>query len=75
MTFAGSATAFGVLAVVAAVGMFGGVVLWPRGGETELEHTHANLPADHPHLRDGHPHRHAIVIDDFHPHWPRVDEK
>jgi hypothetical protein len=26
-------------------------------------------------LRDGHPHRHAIVIDDFHPHWPRVDEK
>ena len=75
MTFAESATAFGVLAVVAAVGMFGGVVLWPRGGGTELEHTHANLPADHPHLRDGQPHRHAIVIDDFHAHWPRVDER
>ena len=74
MTFAGTATAFGVLAVVAAVGMFGGVVLWPRGGETEVEHTHANLPIDHPHLRDGQPHRHAIVIDDFHEHWPRVDE-
>ena len=75
MTFAESATAFGVLAVVAAVGMFGGVVFWPRGGGTELEHTHANLPADHPHLRDGQPHRHAIVIDDFHAHWPRVDER
>ena len=74
MTFAGSVTTFGVLAVVAAVGMFGGVVLWPRGGEIEHEHTHANLPVDHPHLRDGQPHRHAIVIDDFHEHWPRVDE-
>ena len=73
MTFAGSVTTFGVLAVVAAAGMFGGVVLWPRGGEIELEHTHANLPGDHPHLRDGQPHRHAIVIDDFHEHWPRVD--
>ena len=74
MTFAGSVTTFGVLAVVAAAGMFGGVVLWPRGGEIEHEHTHANLPVDHPHLRDGQPHRHAIVIDDFHEHWPRVDE-
>jgi MFS family permease len=74
MTFAGSVTTFGVLAVVAAAGMFGGVVLWPRGGEIELEHTHANLPGDHPHMRDGQPHRHAIVIDDFHEHWPRVDE-
>jgi H+ antiporter protein len=74
MTFAGSVTTFGVLAVVAAVGMFGGVVLWPRGGEIEHEHTHANLPVDHPHLRDGQPHRHVIVIDDFHEHWPRVDE-
>jgi H+ antiporter protein len=73
MTFAGSVTTFGVLAVVAAVGMFGGVVLWPRGGEIEHEHTHANLPVDHPHLRDGQPHRHVIVIDDFHEHWPRVD--
>jgi H+ antiporter protein len=73
MTFAGSVTTFGVLAVVAAAGMFGGVVLWPRGGEIEHEHTHANLPVDHPHLRDGQPHRHVIVIDDFHEHWPRVD--
>ena len=75
MTFAGAATAFGVLAVVAAVGMFGGVVLWPRGGETEVEHTHANLPFDYPHLRDGQPHRRAIVIDDLHKHWPRDDEE
>lgn len=74
MTFAGSATAFATLAVIAAAGMFGGVVLWPRGDETEFEHTHANLPADHPHVRDGKPHRHAIVIDDFHEHWPRVDQ-
>jgi H+ antiporter protein len=74
MTFAGSVTTFGVLAVVAAVGMFGGVVLWPHGGEIEHEHTHTNLPVDHPHLRDGQPHRHVIVIDDFHEHWPRVDQ-
>jgi H+ antiporter protein len=74
MTFAGSVTTFGVLAVVAAAGMFGGVVLWPRGGEIELEHTHANLPVDHPHMRDGQPHSHAIVIDDFHEHWPRIDK-
>ncbi|MCB1490543.1 MAG: MFS transporter [Rhodobiaceae bacterium] len=48
--------------------------IWPASEERTLEHSHAHLPPDHPHLRD-HPaagkiHSHDYYIDDLHPRWP-----
>lgn len=42
--------------------------LWPTRDPDIVPHEHANLPADHPHLRDGH--EHGFVIDDLHKRWP-----
>ena len=50
--------------------------LWPASQPEALEHTHSELPPDHPHLRDAVKrggvwvHRHAFVIDDEHRVWP-----
>lgn len=68
------ATAFIVLALLAISGLVGGVLLWPRDGGGAVEHTHDDLPKDHPHVKDGRSHSHPIVIDDYHPHWPRLNE-
>nr|WP_306266277.1 MFS transporter [Pararhizobium sp. IMCC3301] len=72
ITTLGAASAFVSLALLAIFGMMGGVVLWPRGDTASVSHTHPDLPAGHPHLReyDAADHRHAVVIDDLHPHWP-----
>lgn len=69
-----------VLAGLAAVALVMAWVFWPKSqGEVELEHTHDDLPADHPHLlehgsagagRSGRTHRHVFVIDDEHRIWP-----
>lgn len=53
---------------------FGGVLLalrlWPKSDPSEVEHTHDNLPRDHPHLQGGtRRHSHTLVIDADHPHW------
>ena len=56
------------------IGLFGGVILWPYEDTESQEHRHDDLPDDHPHLRDGRPHRHPIIIDDYHQHWPRIRE-
>jgi MFS family permease len=71
---------FLVLAALAAAGLAGAALLWRRVDPEELEHHHADLPADHPHLREGHAaiparphafrHRHAFVIDHLHRRWP-----
>jgi len=70
ITVAGPAPAFAVLALLAAAGLFGGVVLWRKDDGGTLHHTHDDLPEDHPHLHGSLSHGHPIVIDDFHPHWP-----
>lgn len=52
--------------------------LWRGSDEAMLEHTHADLPANHPHVaaaghaRTSHDttHAHDYVIDDDHPRWP-----
>src|SRR4051812_7614600 len=48
--------------------------LWPAADPEEIEHTHPDLNADHPHLREhrgqGHRHAHAFIIDDLHRRWP-----
>lgn len=72
ITTFGPATALAGLALLAALGLAGGARLWPRGDNEALVHSHDDLPADHPHVQGGSPHSHPIVIDDYHPHWPRV---
>jgi H+ antiporter protein len=72
ITVAGPTTAFAVLAMLAAAGMAGGVILWAQDDTGTIEHTHADLPVDHPHILLGRSHSHPIVIDDQHPHWPRA---
>jgi len=66
--------AFAVLAVLAGVGVVCGMLLWPQESGEPLAHSHDDLPKDHPHVQDGRTHCHPIVIDDYHPHWPRVRE-
>jgi len=74
ITVFGSTVAFLALAVLAAIGMAGGIMFWPRDDLGAVEHSHDDLPKDHPHVRNGRSHSHPIVIDDYHPHWPRVGE-
>lgn len=50
--------------------------LWPAGSAEAMAHEHPELAADHPHLIEhGANHSHAIVIDDFHPRWPQVQQQ
>jgi MFS family permease len=47
--------------------------LWPQDDPYTIAHTHADLPASHPHLREHagqHSHAHAFVIDALHRRWP-----
>jgi MFS family permease len=77
----GLGPSFLALAVLAAAGLMGAIRLWPPADPEEVEHHHAELPADHPHLKAGHAepiaegggfrHRHVFVIDEIHPRWPR----
>ena len=72
ITVAGPTTAFATLAILATAGLVGGVVLWSKDETSTLEHTHNDLPTNHPHVQGGRSHSHPIVIDDYHPHWPRI---
>ncbi len=65
-----------VLASVAAFGALAAVVLWPVDDPEVVEHSHPDLPPDHPHWasgahKPGHRHAHAYVIDDLHFVWPQ----
>lgn len=61
------------LAAIGAAGLAGVLLLWPSRDPSELAHDHADLPPDHPHLREHGPiHRHAFVIDGLHRRWPKV---
>jgi len=68
--------AFALLGGIGLVALFAALTLWPRGGPAEIEHSHEDLPPDHPHLkgamRQGSRwvHRHPFVIDDAHRVWP-----
>ncbi|SHL84547.1 H+ Antiporter protein [Roseovarius marisflavi] len=74
VTVSGPPVAFAVLALLAGIGMISGIVLWPEESSESLKHSHDDLPIDHPHVRHGRIHSHPIVIDDYHPHWPRMRE-
>jgi MFS family permease len=74
ITVSGPMVAFAVLAVLAGNGVVCGMVLWPQESGGPVTHSHEDLPKDHPHVHDGRTHSHPIVIDDYHPNWPRVRE-
>lgn len=63
------------LAALAALATATAFLVWPAGDQEVIEHEHADLPTDHPHLKSGEHaarkrHRHAYVIDDLHHSWP-----
>lgn len=72
---------FLILAVLAMAGLGAAAALWPRHDQEEVERHHADLASNHPHRATGHRpvpagpdgfhHRHAFVIDELHPQWPR----
>lgn len=69
----GMGMAFGASATLALIGTVIALQIWPKEDVEVVAHTHDNLPADHPHLLQGHPGgraQHAFVIDELHPHWP-----
>ena len=75
--FGMSATAI-ILTVLASAGLALAFLLWPRIDAVEVEHSHADLPAGHPHWDEGHDragahHVHRLVIDDIHPVWPETN--
>lgn len=69
MTQAGPVAALGALAALAAAGIVVALRFWPVGDPEVLEHSHANLPPDHPHLHGQRHHAHPFIVDDNHPRW------
>jgi H+ antiporter protein len=69
MTAFGTVPALVVLAAVASVGIVTALRLWQVEDPVVVEHTHDNLPLDHPHLQGHRHHSHPLVIDDAHPRW------
>ncbi|MDF0598149.1 MFS transporter [Psychromarinibacter halotolerans] len=69
MTAQGATAAFVALAALAALGIALTLRLWPANDPVKVEHTHENLPLDHPHLQGHRTHSHDYVIDDHHRHW------
>ena len=69
MTRFGPVVALGVLAAFASAGIVAALRLWPGEDRETLEHTHDNLPLDHPHLHGARRHAHPFVVDDEHPRW------
>lgn len=70
----GLPTTAAILAAVAAAAIGIGFAVWPADDPEVVEHSHNDLPANHPHLAlagHGHRHAHAYVIDDMHLAWPR----
>jgi H+ antiporter protein len=74
----GMQTTFLVMADFAGISVLAAIRLWPTRDDEVLEHVHATLDADHPHLAgaerltNGYRHRHQYVIDSHHPDWPNA---
>lgn len=69
MTQFGAVAALGVLAALAGVGITTALRLWPDEDPEIVEHSHDNLPLDHPHLMGERRHAHPFIVDDNHPRW------
>jgi hypothetical protein len=57
------------LVVLALTGLGFALRFWPVDTPAEIEHTHDNLPLDHPHLQGLRRHKHPLIIDAHHSHW------
>lgn len=70
----GMPAAFGLLGALALIGLVAGLWKWPVTDPEAVEHVHADLPPDHPHLAEHSTgsHRHPYVIDDLHMQWPHT---
>lgn len=66
---AGLSVAALVLAAIGAAGVVAVLRLWPTDDPDAFEHSHENLPLDHPHLNGHRLHTHRFVVDDNHPRW------
>ncbi|WP_370276590.1 MFS transporter [Roseovarius indicus] len=69
LTQFGAVAALVVLAGLAALGAAVALRIWPKEDPVVMEHTHENLPLDHPHLKGHRRHAHTFVVDDQHPRW------
>ena len=74
----GMSAAFVVLGIAGACATGVAWKVWPAQDPEVIEHEHPDLPAGHAHTEaavtrgDGARHAHAFVVDDLHPHWPRM---
>jgi MFS family permease len=67
----GTSMAFWALAIVCGSGVLATALIWPAREAASVEHSHVDLPADHPHLAAASgAHSHEYVIDDLHQRWP-----
>lgn len=66
---AGLSTAALVLAAIGAAGIVAVLRLWPAHDPDAFEHSHDNLPLDHPHLKGHRRHTHTFMVDKDHPRW------
>jgi MFS family permease len=71
---AGIPLTLAALGLLTLLGAAVAATVWPAGDPEIVEHSHAELDPDHPHLRDHHGegfrHAHAFVIDQLHRRWP-----
>jgi MFS family permease len=67
----GAAAAFWSLAILCGAGAIVTAAIWPAREDVSVEHSHDDLPADHPHVAPTtSTHAHEYIIDDLHRRWP-----
>jgi predicted MFS family arabinose efflux permease len=74
-TISGQSEALIAMCLLSAAGTVLAFALWPASNTERVEHTHDDLPPDHPHLREGHQQGqpvHPFIIDELHTHWPKA---
>jgi predicted MFS family arabinose efflux permease len=69
MTQFGPVVTLFILATLAGAGVVFALRVWPQQDPEMIEHTHDNLPLDHPHLHGTERHAHLFVIDENHARW------
>ncbi|PVB62554.1 MFS transporter [Labrenzia sp. 011] len=65
------ASALIMLAILASLVTIAGLAVWPAKDPDLREHSHPDLPPDHPHIVSAHRgvHAHPFYIDELHPRW------
>ncbi|PSD15846.1 MFS transporter [Stenotrophomonas maltophilia] len=70
----GMPVAIAALTSVAVIGLLAAWCSWPKADPDELEHSHEDLPEEHPHWAEHGgalgKHSHRFVIDELHRRWP-----